>query len=266
MNEDTNVPSRRLVLGGALAGTALGGLHLAAAGPATAHGTIATYPGINGARTYYEVGGGAASWGYTPGFHDRLNSWLTFWNANTPSGWADATRVWGYGAHYDGRVSTAHNAGRGFDLSRMYTGSTRRFFARYDLWRDAADVRTERRHYWATSAACHHHFRNVLTYLYDGAHANHIHIDNLESGSGNSQFSSASTAQVQHVQACCRFVWGLATTVDGRWGSQTASHATRVLRAAGVGSGGLTSSQGNWLAFNRHTVRRGYGTQSYPSP
>lgn len=270
MTDHSTVPTRRLLLGGALATTALGGLSLATAGTAAAHGEIVTYPGINGARTYYEVSGGAASWGYQPAFHDRLNSWLAFWNANTPSTWADASQVWGYGAHTDSRESTAHNAGRGFDLSRIYTGADplRRFFARYDIWKDWAEndtKRTVRRRYWATSAASHHHFQNVLTYLFNSAHWNHIHIDNLVSGSGNSTFSTGSRAQVQHVQACCRFVWGLDTAIDGVWGTQTANHSTRVLRAAGIGSGGITSSQSNWLAFNRHTMRKGYETQSYPA-
>lgn len=268
MTDRPTDPTRRLVLGGALAGTALGGLALAGASPAAAHGTIVTYPGINGAPTTYEVTGTSASWGYTTGFHDRLNSWLQFWDANTPASWGNASRVWGYGAHYDGRVSTAHNAGRGFDLSRIYVGSQRMFFARQDIWSGYADeeLRLNRRRYWATSAACHHHFRNVLTYLYNADHANHIHIDNLESGAGNSTLDTGSRAQVQHVQACCRLVWGLDTTIDGTWGTQTANHATRVLRAAGVESGGIASSQANWLAFNRHTMRRGYGTQTYPAP
>ncbi|WP_299441386.1 extensin family protein [uncultured Phycicoccus sp.] len=267
---DHTTPSRRLLLGGALATTALGGLGLATAGGAAAHGTLQTYSGINGARTHYEGTGSAASWAYRPSFHDRLNSWLQFWNDNTPSGWADASEVWGYGAHTDHRTSEAHNNGRGFDLSRIYTGSgpTRRFYARYDIWKDWAEddsKRTTRRRYWATSAACHHHFRNVLTYLYNSAHWNHIHIDNLVSGSGNSTFSTSSEAQVMHVQASCKFVWGLGTTIDGVWGSQTASHSTRALRAAGVSSGSITTSQAKWLAFNRHTMRNGYDTQNYPA-
>ena len=55
-------------------------------------------------------------------------------------------------------------------------------------------------------------------------------------------FSTASSAQVQHVQACCRYLWGLGTAIDGVWGAQTARHSTRVLRAAGVTSGGITTS------------------------
>src|SRR6266508_2072823 len=116
-----------------------------------------------------------------------------------------------YGAHNDDRVSEAHNNGRGFDLSRIYATGTdgdlhRRFFARHDIWKDwTGDAFTEaRRHYWATAASAHHHFRNVLTYLYNADHDNHIHIDNLVSGTSNSEFDTGSEAQVQHVQACCR--------------------------------------------------------------
>ena len=169
------------------------------------------------------MNGNLASWGYRPSFHTRLNTWLAFWNANTPSGYANASRVWGYGAHYDGRPTEAHNNGRGFDLSRIYTGSTRRFIARHDIWKNwsGSDLTTARRHYWATAASAHYHFRNVLTYLYNADHDNHIHIDNLVSGTSNSSFDSSSRAQVLHVQASCRYVWGLPTTVDGIWGSQT---------------------------------------------
>lgn len=264
--------SRRAVLGGLAAGTILGGTGVAL--PAQAHGTIRTYRGIDGQRTVYEVSRRLASFGYRPSFHDRLNSWLEFWDANTPGSFHRPFRVWSYGAHYDGRPSAAHNSGRGFDLSRIRVtnGSgnrVQRFNARWDIWQDwpTAKRNLARRRYWATSASAHHHFRNVLTYAYDPAgHHNHIHIDNLVSGSGNSSFTTGSKAQVIHVQACCRYVWGLATDVDGIWGPQTRRHSTRVLRAAGIESGSLTTSKAKWLAFNRHTLRRGYGTQSYPSP
>jgi hypothetical protein len=271
VHDEPTTTSRRTILGGAIGASALGlvgagAAGLASAGPASAHGTITTYSTINGARTVYEVNGALTSWGYRPSFHDRLNSWLAFWNANTPSGYANASRVWSYGAHYDGRPTEAHNNGRGFDLSRIYTGSTRRFTARNDIWRNwtGSDLTTARRHYWATAASAHHHLRNVLTYLYNADHANHIHIDNLVSGTGSSSFDSSSRAQVLHVQACCRYLWGLGTAIDGVWGAQTSSHSTRVLRAAGVGTGGI-GTQSRWLAFNRASMRKGYGTQSYPA-
>jgi hypothetical protein len=272
---DAELLSRRIFLrraGVATAGIILGGsapLWLPARG-ATAHGTIETFPGIWGQRTVYEVTGNLASFGYRPSFHDRLNSWLEFWYLNTPSNVRKPIRVWTLGAHNDSRVSEAHNAGRGFDLTRLYaTGADgdlhRRFFGRYDIWKDfdAARLRAARVNYWATAASAHHHFQHVLTYPYDADHHSHIHIDNLVSGSGNSTFHTDSEAQVLHVQSCCRWIWGKSTTIDGIWGPQTRDHSTDILRRIGRGSGSIASSQANWLAFNRASLRKGYGTEEY---
>ena len=246
------------------------GLQLLVPSRALAHGTIEAYPGVWGQKTVYEVTGNLASFGYRPSFHDRMSSWMKFWYDNTPSNFLKPIRVWSYGVHTDTRPSVAHNNGRGFDLSRIYaTGLDgkrhRRFFGRYDIWKDwpADSRRAERRRYWATSASAHHHFQHVLTYLYDAAHHNHIHMDNLVSGSGNSSFDTGSEAQVLHVQACCRYIWGKSTAIDGVWGPQTRRHSTEVLRRIGRESGTIASSKANWLAFNTATLRKGYGTQSY---
>jgi hypothetical protein len=267
--------SRRSFLrraGLATAGIAIGGsapLWLPAVG-ASAHGTIETFSGVWGQRTVYEVTGDLTDFGYRPSFHDRMNSWLEFWYDNTPLNFLKPFRVWTLGVHNDSRVSEAHNAGRGFDLTRIYaTGSDgdlhRRFYARYDLWKDwTGDAFTNvRRQYWATAASAHHHFQHVLTYPYNADHHSHIHIDNLVSGDGNSTFHTDSEAQVLNVQACCRFVWGKSTDVDGVWGPQTRDHSTDVLRRIGQDSGTIASSQANWLAFNRASLRKGYGTQEY---
>ncbi len=255
-----------LMAGGAVAGTA--GLVLPATA-ASAHGDIQTYDGVWGQRTVYEPTGELHSFGYRPSFHDRMSSWLEFWYNNTPSNFLKPMRVWTYGVHNDDRVSEAHNNGRGFDLSRIYATGTdgdlhRRFFARHDIWKDwTGDAFTEaRRHYWATAASAHHHFRNVLTYLYNADHDNHIHIDNLVSGTSNSEFDTGSEAQVQHVQACCRFIWGKSTSIDGVWGPQTNGDSHEVLVRIGEG-GYLTGAQAKWLAFNRASLRKGYGTQEY---
>ncbi len=247
---------------GAVAAPILGAL------PASAHGTIASHSEIADARTYYEVNGAASSFGYNPTFYARMETFVNFWFQNTPVSWQKPLRIWSYGAHYDGRVTEAHNAGRGFDLSRIYAtvnGSlTKVFNARYDTWSaaDKAGDTATRRRYWATSAAAHYHFRNVLTYAYNSEHHNHIHIDNLVSGTGNSKLDTSSEAQVKHIQASCSFVWGYATAVDGVWGSQTNTNSRRVLARIGR-SGGLTTSQTNWLEFNKATLRKGTGREAY---
>ena len=265
---DTGHWSRRRVLGAAAGGIALGATGaLAGVTPALAHGDIQMYSTVGGQRTVYEGNGALTSFGYRPSFHTRCNTWMNFWNNNTPSGFATPFRVWSYGVHTDHRVTEAHNNGRGFDLTRIYVTSSgslvRRFNGRYDQWNGTSSAATERRRYWATAASLHYHFRHVLTYLYNSAHHNHIHFDNLISGTGNSTLSTGSEAQVQHVQACCRYIWGKTTTIDGIWGPQTNQHSTEVLRRIGVSSGSLTSSQSNWLAFNRGSTRKGYGTQAY---
>lgn len=261
--------SRRRMLGMVAAGAAAGsaGALLATAG-ASAHGDIVTYDAIWNQRTVYEGTGNLASFGYRPSFHDRCRDWLQFWANNVPgTGFNTPFRVWSLGVHTDHRVTEAHNNGRGFDLTKIYTTNEngnliRRFNARYDQWRGSADAAQIRERYWATAASLHHHFQHVLTYLYNTDHHTHIHFDNLVSGSGNSDFSTGSTAQVQHVQACCRFVWGKSTTIDGVWGPETRNHSDAVLQRIGR-SGSLTSSQANWLAFNRATLRKGYGTENY---
>ena len=267
---DSGMSRRTLLRSGAAAGALVVGagsqLWLPAES-AEAHGTIRSYSGIWGQRTRYEANGNYASFGYRPSFHDRMSHWLYYWNNHTP--YRRSIVVWTYGVHTDHRVSEAHNAGRGFDLTRIYaTGSDGnrhlRAFLRHDIWKNYgdADRRRHRRWYWGTSAICHHHFRNVLTYYYNSAHDNHIHIDNLVSGTSNSNFATGSKAQVQHVQACCRWVWGKSTAIDGVWGPQTRQHSHDVLVRIGKG-GYLTSSKSHWLAFNTATCRKAYGVQSY---
>lgn len=254
-----------LAAGGAVA--AASGVLLPAS-PAGAHGTISSYPGIGGQPTVYEGTGARASFGYRPSFHDELGQWLDRWYTNTPTSYLKPMRIWTLGAHYDGRYSEAHNAGRGFDLTRIYTtinGSmTKRFDANYGQWRNLSGdtLATVRRRYWATSASLHYHFRNVLTYLYNSAHWNHIHIDNLVSGTGYSTFAPGSGAQVQHVRACCRYIWGKGTSLSGGWTDDVRQDAHEVMVRIGKG-GNLGYSQSHWLAFNLASMRKGYGRQAY---
>jgi len=249
------------------AGAAIGSSSgLLAPGAASAHGTIVSRSEIWDARLYYEPTGAASSFGFEPNFYNRLETWMSFWYYNTPSSYLKPLKLHTYGAHTDHRVSTAHNSGRGFDLSRIYAtvngSSYLACYARYDIWKSWSSYTVTRKRYWPTSASLNYHFRHVLHYLYNSDHWNHFHIDNLISGSGNSQFSTSSTPQVKHVQACLNYIWGYATTIDGIWGSQTSGNASKALARMGR-SGTLTTSQTNWLEFNRGTMRFGYGTQTY---
>jgi hypothetical protein len=228
--------------------------------------TLATHTAIGGATLYSEAGS-PATVKINEAFFQRLYQWRFFYNDNNP--WSLLTQFRHLGAYVnrnDGCVSW-HNAGRAIDVTRGYgtdTGNTLQFFFRYDLWRNyaSATMQLHRRRYWAAVASLHHYFEYVLTYLYNTAHYNHVHVDNSQSGTGYSTFGTGSGTQVESVQAMLSYVWGYATTIDGIWGSQTDGNSARVLSRIGTG-GRLTSGQSYWLAFLRATCRKGTGLQAY---
>jgi len=257
-----HAPTRRSVLQAGAVGLALGALPAFTA-PARA-ATLVAHDEIWDVPTYYEIDGLRKTWSYDPTFYSRMETWMSYWYNNTPLNWLKPLRLYGYGAYVN--KPGAHGEGRAFDLSRIYAtinGTlTKVFDGRYDLWRDDASITTVRKRYWGTCAGLNYHFRNVLHYAYNSDHWNHIHIDNMVSGSGNSNFATTSQAQVKNVQACCTYIWGYPTTVDGIWGSQTDTNSRKVLTRIGR-SGGLTTSQTNWLQFNHASMRFGNGTQTY---
>jgi hypothetical protein len=237
--------------------------------PGVCGSTVVKHSEIDGASTYYEPTGDDTSFWYNSTFYSRLETWLAFWYSNTPLNWGKPLQVGSYGVYGnrdDGCVSY-HNFGRAFDISkirgRIGTTTTTLFSARYDQWRTqtGAQLTRTRKYYWATSASLHYHFKHVLTYLYNAQHHNHVHMDNAVSGSGNSTFTTGASAQVEHVQACCRYIWGQTVTLDGVWGSQTRGAVTAVLSR--IGRSGSLTTQSNWLAFNLATLRFGTGRQDY---
>lgn len=232
---------------------------------------VFAHAGIGGQPTHYDVSGKPVTFSYDATFYQRLTDWLAFFQANSPQTWTMRGQIWTYGAYLnrnDGCVSY-HNHGRAFDLSRIYTTDpdtgelTKVFNARYDQWKSLTGtaLTATRKQYWATAASVHHHFKNVLTYPYNGQHHNHVHCDNAASGSGDSEFTTGATAQVQHVQACVTYIWERPVAIDGIWGPDTSAAVGAVLTRLGC-TGGLTT-QANWLEFNRATMRFGSGAQEY---
>lgn len=227
---------------------------------------------ISNRPTYYEPTGVATSFSYDSTFYSRLETWWNFWYANTPSAWVTPGRIWGLGAYMDrmdGCVSM-HNYGRALDITRMYmTNSSsvlvKVFDGRYANWKTqtGSTLTTTRKRFWATVASLHYHFRSVLTYMYDSAHEDHVHVDNGYSGDGNSTFATNVYPQVQHVQACLVYIWGYTTVpLDGIWSQSTADAARAALGRIGI-TGWITDSQYNWLQFNKASLRFGTGRQTY---
>lgn len=262
---DSGVSRRRMLglLATGVAVTSAGVLLPAGAAQAVA---VTQYPGVDGQATYYEPTGARAKFKYNPTFHSQLGTWLEFWYLNTPASYTKPFHVYSYGAYVD-KGDDAHSLGRGFDLARIFVtdGGTldRKFTGRYDIWSTwGATAKAEaRRHYWATAASAHYYFRDVLTYLFNADHHNHIHIDNTVTGT-TSSYDTSSKAQTQHVQACLNYIWGKSTTINSSWNSQTQANSTAVLRRIGQSSGTLTT-KANWLAFNKASLRKGYGVEAY---
>jgi hypothetical protein len=214
-------------------------------------------------KTYYEPTLDAATFSYNSTFYGQLEAWLTWLYNNTPSAWGLPFEVYSYGAYVDN--SGNHGLGRAFDLARIVATNTngvkwQAFLGRTDKWPSGeTEARIKyRRRYWAVAASLHRHFRHVITYRYNTTHANHIHIDNEEYGTGTTaRFDTASTLQVQHVQLVCYFLWGRDTPISNVWDARTRADSTSVLREIGQSTGDLTSQE-NWWAFNRRSALRGF--------
>ena len=164
-----------------------------------------------------------------------------------------------YGSWTDGGTAcdSWHHAGRAFDLARVRLADGTEVSCRYDRWRSLEGARLDeaRRRYWALAAGLHARFAYVLTYLYDGQHANHVHVDNGRSGDGDSTFSPRSTVQVQMVQAACIYLWSQPLEPTGRWDAATRRAAGQVLDGLGLDDSLTTTA--SWAGFLDAAAARG---------
>jgi len=216
---------------------------------------LVAHTSLSGVPLVYEVSQDRSRFFFDPGFFDQLQRWFSFYRDTAGVDGIDA--VWTYGSWVNGGAScdSWHNSGRAFDLARLRSADRTVVSCRYDRWRDQSGSALESslRSYWRLAAAAHLHFAYVLTYLYDGAHANHIHVDNGRSGDGLSTFRTSSRAQVQAVQAICSHVWGEPVPVTDRWDAATQRSTRGVLERIGLG-GSLDDSTETWHAFLRASV------------
>ncbi len=165
---------------------------------------LTTYRQLAGARLYYEITDQPTRLAMEPGFADRLAaSFGSHWQAR---GWSTPARLTSYGSwiRTEGEATSWHHAGRAFDVGRVVGTNGRTLVScRYDVWRGQTGVarRAAERAYWQLAATLHRDFAYVLTYLYDDAHHNHIHVDDAVSGDGLSSFSRGMRVQVHAVAA-----------------------------------------------------------------
>lgn len=208
------------------------------------------------ARHVYEVTGRAATAYVTEPFGARVDRWLELHRRHVGQA-PDELRS--YGAWVRGSATSWHSSGEAIDVARLRAGGRDLTSLRHDQWRDAPAPELRRRLslYWRTAAGLHHEFADVLTYLFDAAHANHIHVDLGRFGPERPRLIRRSNAQVQAVQAMCRHVWGV-TDVEttGEFDDATRAATTRILERVG-GPGELADSREAWQAFLVATMERG---------
>ncbi|KJK10934.1 hypothetical protein UB45_15365 [Terrabacter sp. 28] len=203
----------------------------------------------------YEVTGRPATYYVTEPFGARLDRWLALHRKHVGQA---PDEIRSYGAWVRGSSTSWHSSGEAIDIARLRSGGRDLTSLRYDQWRDAPATELRRRLslYWRTAAGLHHEFADVLTYLFDGAHSNHIHVDIGRFGPEQPRLIRRSNAQVQAVQAMCRHVWGR-TDVEttGDFDDVTRDATTRILEQVG-GPGELADSREAWQAFMVATMRR----------
>lgn len=203
---------------------------------------------VGPAAYVYEISGRPATYYVDVAFGERLDAWLELHRLHTGEA-PDAVRS--YGAWVRGRPTSWHSSGQAFDLARLRADGRDLVSLRYDEWRDApaAELRRRLRDYWRVAAGLHHEFADVLTYLYDDAHTNHIHVDTGRFGVERPRLIRRSRVQVQAVQAMCQHVWGRTDVeLTGEWDDATRAVTGEILERVG-GPGELHESREAWQAF-----------------
>src|SRR3954447_21162232 len=212
---------------------------------------------IGAAAYVYEVTARPATYYVTEPFGARLDRWLALHRRHVGQA-PDVIRS--YGAWVRGSATSWHSSGEAIDIARLRADGRDLTSLRHDQWRDAPATEQRRRLalYWRTAAGLHHEFADVLTYLFDAAHDNHIHVDLGRFGPERPRLIRRSHAQVQAVQAMCRHVWGRTEVeITGDFDDATRSATTRILEQSGS-PGELGDSRETWQAFMVATMERAH--------
>ncbi|GAA2162112.1 extensin-like protein [Humibacillus xanthopallidus] len=210
---------------------------------------------VGEAAYVYEVNGRRSAYYVTEAFGKRLDRWIALHRKHIGQA---PDEIRSYGAWVRGSTTSWHSSGEAIDIARLRADGTDLVSLRHDLWRDApaSELRRRLALYWRTAAGLHHEFADVLTYLFDDAHANHIHVDIGRFGPEQPRLIRRSNAQVQAVQAMCRHVWGRSEVqITGVYDDVTRDATTRILEQAG-GPGELADSRAAWQAFMVATMQR----------
>lgn len=218
--------------------------------------TLTARRSVGAAVHGYEVDGRATPYYVSDAFAARLGAWMVTHREHTGQ---RPDEIFSFGGWTRGEGGSWHHSGEAFDIARLRTRGADAASARYDRWRDdtGAEVRRRLRSYWQLAAGLHLHFADVLTYLYDANHSNHIHVDTGRFGPGGApRLIDRSAVQVQALQAMCRHVWSRAEVqTTGVLDGATRDATTAILRDHG-GRGEITDGVEAWRAFLVATMRQ----------
>lgn len=217
-------------------------------------GSLPEAGAIGAARIIYDETAKPRPMRFDEQFLGQLGRWLDDWNAT--SRYRGVDQVWSYGAWVvKGDCASWHAEGRAFDISRLRRGGENLVSARHDLWQKLPEKQRVvwHRRYWTLAASLNLHCAYVLSYHFDDAHQNHLHVDNGISGAGMSRFNPESRVQNQSVQEICGAIWGRPGEITGHW-ADTQQQVGPVLAELGVRD---LTKQATWQAFLRASVKRG---------
>lgn len=210
-------------------------------------GELVDFDSVGGARLLYANGGDPTTMKAEPAFLAQLNAWAADWAEL--SGLGAITSVTSYGAYVD-KCNSYHQIGQAFDITHVQHEQGE-ISLRYDAW--APGSKAQLRNYWRLAASIHLHFAYTLAYPYNAAHHNHIHFDNMVSGSGASEFQERSKAQVHMVQHGVRHVFGHNVDPTGEYDGPTREAVRAVQKANGLIQ--PLRKQEGWQGFLRAVAR-----------
>jgi hypothetical protein len=144
----------------------------------------------------------------------------------------------------------AHGKGRGCDWDRIVFENIEIAPIDQD---HASPSRAKRMRYWAFGAVCRSNCAFVLHGLYDEAHRDHFHTDNMTGVAFNRQ----SEATVKLLQAVLKDIHGHNIATDGDFGSESSRALTDALAKMNL-SGGSIDNVEVWRRFLRRSARVGF--------
>lgn len=191
-------------------------------------GELVSFNRVGDAELRYAETGNPTEMQSAPGFLKQLNSWAEHWAEL--SGLGPLRAVSSFGAYVD-KCASYHQLGRAFDVTALEHASGRISLA-YDQFQPGSE--RELRDYWRATASLQLHFSYTLSYAYNTAHHNHVHVDNAVSGNGLSRFNENSRVQMQLLQNSIRHVLGIPTPDSEEWDESTREAIRQTQRAIGI--------------------------------